>query len=1102
MKDGYYILLNKIDSFIKRFYVFKILKGIFLSLSYIIFILILESIFEYYSYNSIFVRSFLFYFSILVFLSISVYYILIPLLSLFRIGRRIDFKQAADIISRHFPEVDDNLINTIELGQNIDDKHNRTDLLIASIERRTQFLNPISFKQAISFKALKKPIFYFFVSLIVAIVIFSFSPHIFTDGTYRIIDHTKYFEPAAPFQFVIQNDSFFVQKGNDFIIDLLIKGDYIPNDVFIAIGNNNFLMNRNKEEPYRFNFDIKNLNNSIDVHFVADNFNSKNIHIKVLNAPILKNFIVEVSPPSYTGIQKTIFKNSGDLNIPHGSIVKWNFLTNFCDSLFLNFKNNRLACTQISKGFYYSKQLFKSGIYSIALKNKYFALKDDISYQINIIPDLYPQITVHSVTDSVQNGAVYYMLNVKDDYGFKKLRFRYRFVNKKSDSKFIDSVITINKSSRNQDVFYYFDFNKISSENNRVGVEYYFEVFDNDYISGYKSTKSNLLVFHPKTRNDLKQQINEHEDNTTKSIEETKKLIDDIQRDIQDFKRKELNNEVSEWEKKNFLKNISEKQKALNKQLDKIKNENESKNRVKNQVYKENQEILKKQQEIQKILDELMDKELKALLEEIEKLKSEFNQQEFEKLKNKIDLSYKDLDKNLDKSLELLKRFQVEEKIQNLSEDLDRLSKRQEDLADKDYKKNEREEQKVNQNSIKQNFESLKKDLKSAEDKNSGLKRPYKLKNFEEEFNDIEKSLNDVHKDLDTKSDKKINKQRKEISNDMKNLSNKMEDMLQEMSSMALEMNMEDLRQIIDNLNRFSFAQEDVYNDIRTTYNNDPHFSELLKQENKLISDFSMINDSLNALASRIPEMSSLIVDELKDLNFSLAKTIYEFEQGHRRAVSRYQRNIMNSTNKLALYLDELNDQLQKQLNQSSSGKGKNKKPSNAMQKLKQQQESLKKQLEQLLNEMKKNGGKKQGNSVDKEIVKSLAEQEIFNKMINEMQNSEGLSPESSKKLKEIKRLSDRNINDLIDKNISQDLLKRNQLIKTRLLEAENAERKREKEQIRESKDGKIIKRKFPKEIEDFLLNNNQYKETLQKNNLHMLKFYENLSKDYYQRIK
>ena len=262
-----------------------------------------------------------------------------------------------------------------------------------------------------------------------------------------------------------------------------------------------------------------------------------------------------------------------------------------------------------------------------------------------------------------------------------------------------------------------------------------------------------------------------------------------------------------------------------------------------------------------------------------------------------------------------------------------------------------------------------------------------------------------------------------------------------------------------------------------------------------------MIKDSLNSLASRIPQMNRMISKEVKDMEFSLGKTLFEFEARHRRASIRYQRNVINSSNILALYLEELNEQIQNQMSQGSSGKGK-KQPGNAMKKLKQQQENLKQQLEQLLEQLKSSDGKNTGNQINEGVVKSLAEQEILNKMLNDLQQSDGLSPETIKKLKEIKNLSDKNIDDLINKNITTNLLKRNENIKTRLLEAEKSEREREKEKIRKSKEGRKVERELPAEIDSFLKKNNTYKETLQKNNLNFKNYYKNLSKKYYQGIK
>ena len=175
--------------------------------------------------------------------------------------------------------------------------------------------------------------------------------------------------------------------------------------------------------------------------------------------------------------------------------------------------------------------------------------------------------------------------------------------------------------------------------------------------------------------------------------------------------------------------------------------------------------------------------------------------------------------------------------------------------------------------------------------------------------------------------------------------------------------------------------------------------------------------------------------------------------------------------------------------------------PDQAMQDLKKQQQKLKEELEKLLNQMKNNEGGKNGKEMSDQIVKTLAEQEIFNQMLKQLQNTPGISPESDKKLKEIQRLSDQNIDDLINKSISPELLNRNQKILTRLLESEKAEKEREIDEKRESKEG--IKGDFviPEELKESFIKDRKLKESLKKGNLNMKNYYKNLSNDYFRNI-
>ena len=1101
MRNSYQILINKLQHFIKRYYMFEIMKGFFISFALIFIFLITESLIEYYNYTSVVFRTFLFYATLNFFLLILVYYIFRPLFALFKIGLRLNYKQAAFIISNHFPEIKDKLINTLELGQNLSSETDN-ELLVASIEQRTQFLNPLPFKIALPFKTVKKSFYYFAFSLLVILGILSFAPSIVINGSSRIINYNTHYEKPAPFTFNFVNYPKFIKKGSVLSVNLLINGDYIPDKVYISISNNTFLMKKDDKQKNLFLFEIKNLNNDINVSFTADDFISKNFSIKVLSAPILKDFFVEILPPSYTELNKFSQKNSGDLNIPFGSVVKWKFISNYTDSVFLIFDTISAVCNKSETDFTFKKQFFKSTNYSLIVLNKHFKDTLDLKYQLNVIPDLYPEISVQIIADSLHFASFYYISHIEDDYGFKSLTFNYRILSA-TDSTNIKSIpVKIPLYSKNQDVFYYFDFSKIDLHSSDALIEYYFEVFDNDYISSYKSVKSSKMIYKPFSRKQQRDKIEEYVKSNENNIQKSKKLIAEINKEINDFKKKELNSNLTEWDKKNFIKNINKKQNELNSLLDKIKEQNARKNSLDKQLYKNNEELLKKQKEIQKILDELFDDELKQLLKELDELRNKFDDKKFENLKNKIDLSYKDLDKNLDKSLELLKRYQVEENVQHLSEDLDKLSKRQEQLADKNFKKQEREQLKIEQNSIKNSLNILKKDFEKTQKKNSELKRPYQMQNFEKDFEKIQNKLQDIQNNIDKKSSKKTKQEQKKVGEEMKKLSQKMQDMLNEMNSMSMNMNMEDLRQLIDNLNTFSLNQEKLYKLLQPTYANDPLYNDLMKKQNKLKLDFSIINDSLNSLAERLVQLNTLISDKVKNINYSIQTCLSEFENLHRRAVMRQERSIINSANILALVLDELNDQLKKQQSQGGSGKGKKQSESMSMQKLKQQQKNLKQQLEQLLEELKKNGGKKEGGNVNKQIVKSLAEQEVFNKMLKDLQNSEGISPDGVQKLKQIKKLSDDNINDLINKNISPELIKRTETIKTRLLEAEKAERKREQDKIRESKEGNNIERQFPEEIKKFLKKQLKYKETLQKTNLNLNLFYKNLSKEYYQRIK
>lgn len=100
--------------------------------------------------------------------------------------------------------------------------------------------------------------------------------------------------------------------------------------------------------------------------------------------------------------------------------------------------------------------------------------------------------------------------------------------------------------------------------------------------------------------------------------------------------------------------------------------------------------------------------------------------------------------------------------------------------------------------------------------------------------------------------------------------------------------------------------------------------------------------------------------------------------------------------------------------------------------------------------------GQQGGMNMSKELAKMAAEQQALRQQLQQL--SEQLlknGKNGSNALDNISKLMEQTETDIVNKNITQETIRRQQDILTRLLEAENAEREREFDEKRESKEVK-----------------------------------------------
>ncbi len=1109
--QAYNNLIQKLDNFIKKYYKIRLVRGIILTFIILLSSYLIATLSEFYIHFSIAGRTIIFFLLVSLLLVVSIWYIFVPLLKLIKIGKIISYKEASNIISEHFPEIKDKLINILELKN----QNDNNILVEASINQKAERIKIFSFKKAVQHKDNLKYLKYALPVLLVFVALFLISPSIFKESNKRIVNFEKEFKEPAPFSFILLNDTLNIKRGDSFIAKLKIKGKYIPKDVFINYAGNNFLMKSNKNNKTEFSYEFRNLNNSVDFYFSSQDISSNKYKINVLPSPMILSFYVNVDVPSYTGEQDTSYTNIGNLVVPFGSKLKWKFISKNVDSLCLISDKNIINTQQNNSIFTFYKTIFKNFNYSVSVENQHFINKDLINFNISVIPDLYPSIAVQELKDSANFFISYFKGMLNDDYGIKKLHFKYRVVPKNIDEndktiKYKTNYLQFNKGELKQEFYYTFDFNSINAIDINI-IQYYFEVWDNDAVSGTKSSRTQIMTFKIPTFNEISEFENSANKNIREKLDKSMSLAEEIQKDLQKLRERNLDGNSNNWENKQILENILEKQNLLQKLTEEIAQENKEKNKMQHQLKEDDKEILKKQEEIQKLLDELMTDELKKLMEELKKLQEKFNEKMMNQLLEKNEFSYKEMKERLDRTKEILKREQVEQKVNKSIDELNKLSEEQKQLSEQTKNKElKKEELKSKQDDIEKRFDEITENYDKAKEMNEELKSPMKMDDFKKEKEQIKKEFQQSKSSLDKGKKNKASKSQKQNSANMNKMAETMQSMMQSNSSEQEGEDIESLRKILDNILTFSFKQEKIKEDFKNIRNTDPKYIDLTDSQLSMKEDFKIINDSLKSLAGRVRQISKPILDEVYKINSKLRQVPNEFEK---RSVSRarqMQGEIMTSSNNLALLLSEIINQMKKSQNSGGSGSGKSKpkkgdkKPGEGKKKgmgdLKSMQKGLKKQMEQMLKDMKEGKDGKGGmgkNGENKRLAKMLAQQEIFRQMMKDLNAQFSLSPETQRMLREIDKMAEENEKDIVNRRITPQLIERQKRIETRLLEAEKAENKRKTENKRKSTEGKDKIYKSAEDIFKKAKKENSFNEDLYRKNIQLNNFYKKLYDEY-----
>jgi len=617
----------------------------------------------------------------------------------------------------------------------------------------------------------------------------------------------------------------------------------------------------------------------------------------------------------------------------------------------------------------------------------------------------------------------------------------------------------------------------------------------------------------------IKEILKEKED-LEKAIDELREMnrMNNMQRDQfspQDEKLKEKARQLQEL----MDEVLDEETRKLYEELQKLLEENAGVDQVQDMLDK----LSKKQNNAEKELERALElfkklkleheinetiKELKEIEEDQTKLANETlsekeNFKELLEKQNKLNDNFKETENNIDKIQELnqeLDRPMQLPDVENLSKEIEEeqnnAKENLEDLSDKGIEKEEEQNSK-DKNSEKESTENTEKDQSKD---NTSTEKEQSSEGEKEDNGGAKESKEGTEQNSEQEQGSKKEKQnsagesQQKAGEKMKKMAEQMENMAAGMEMEMMMENLDDLKNIVHSLLKLSFDQESLFKEFREVNELDPRFVALSQTQLKLRDDSKVIEDSLISLSKRVFQLSSFITREVSEMNEHMEKSMDALKERKKYKAVSDQQFAMTSMNNLALLLDDVMDQMMDALSESSGiSKGK-KQNSPSLSELQQQ-------LNQQIEKLKESG--KTGRELSEELAKLAAEQARIREALKEMQRRlEGNDTEKSgvpggdlpDKMESTEM-------DLVNKRLTEQMIRRQRDILTRLLEAENALREKEMDDERKGETANYYEKILPNAFEDYLKKKEQEIEMLKTVPVKLYPYYKKEVSDYFKRI-
>jgi len=1093
--------LKRIRSLYRRKLRVQLLNGLLMvTSSTTVAILFASGLESYFKFSPNF-RSVLFLLIIFTF-SFSIYTFLLPKLRKYLSNPNLDdLKQITLEIGERFPEIRDRLRNAIELAFSVDSQLYSVEIQRAFIQNTFSEFSKLQIENSLKYKLRTKTIAAFLSTTAAAIIALILFPYEIPSAIGRIVNFSTNYKTALQYEIEVKPGNVQIPRGDTLKILVHIKfvsHEKIPpaTELFARyFGEQKFEKQLLKQDSDGiFTSIFPNIRNSIEYFAGIDGIKSPVYVAKVIDLPVVQHMQITLSYPSYTKqAMQTLPDNIGDFSAIVGTRANFSIGSNKdLISAFIVFSDSTTQKMQVS-GTNASGSLYvsKSMQYWVEIMDKDSIVnRNPIVYSIQALKDEYPICSIivpGKDLDLSRDMTLPMRIRIGDDFGFTKLLLQYKLTSSKyiaADKDWHSVEIPIgDKSAGSREVSYLWDLTNLNLVPEDV-VTYRAVVFDNDAVTGPKSSASNEFQLRLPSLDEVFASVdtaqNEMRNSAEETVKETNSLKNDLDRLSQQLK---ANSQQMTWEDQKKFESTLKKFNDIQKQVSDLKNKVESltQKMLENKIL--SPQTLEKYLELQKTLQEINSPEFQEALRKLQEALQSLNPNIVRQALQNFQLNEETFRRSIERTLSLLKRIQIEQKLSELQEKFNQMASRQEEIKKQTQKSDSIIA--ANRNSLTQQEKDLQNRLKESEEELSSLKQKMnefkgempadKIEKAQEEIRngDIEKKFDDVEEKLASGNFTQSLVIQQQISSLFQSIKEKLAEAQKQMlQNQRLEV-INGLRKAQDNLIEISKRQEELRNSSANVLPNSAEQRSLAEKQNELMQQ-------LNLTAQQLMQLSQRSFAVTPQMGRNIGSAYSQMQQALNNLSSRSAESSVQNQSEAMASLNKAVAGIQSTLQaMMQGGQGTGGFPSllQQLQQMAGRQEGINALTQQLAN------GGELSMEQQAQLARLAAEQEAVRKSLSqlaseakdaEIESKGQILGDLDKIVQEMKDV----VRDMQSKDIKPETIQRQERILSRLLQASRSIRKQDYDNHRESTPGEDVVRIGPKEL-NFSNQNDVYNEEL-----------------------